>query len=397
MNNKLISLLVLVGTAIGLSACGGGGSSSGGGGSNSVSPPPNPAQGTYLYNGVPTPYTDLPQPSGVSPYNTIFANTTYPDSYLPNGLSDPYLSLQIAYGGSTNSNMAYLTALVKMTTPQGGSICSATPVKYDSSSDTTFLIGAAHCFVDNKTSSTTLSSSNLYLPNQLKVYYGTDSATREAYPVVGVYLRDDYCYGAKFNSSGSCPNFEPNDGEPNGQGNDIAIIQVDGKFGESAFYPRLAKADEYPQPYTMAPILSLGYGINTQSPNSSASCSTSDKACGTMFYVANYQYAASPSSNIGYQYLYNSYYNNNSFGSGYTALICGGDSGGGDLFWTGKDWILLSEHTYGPGDACGTFYKTLPNAATNVSVYYDWIMNIMNASDPVATCKNSTDCVTNAL
>lgn len=410
MNNKLVSLLVLVGTAIGLSACGGGGSGgSGGGGNSSVYPPPNPAQGTYLYNGESTLYTDLPQPSSVSPYNTIFANTTYPNNYLPNDLSDPYLSLQIAYGDSTNSNMAYLTAYVKMTgvtyimddgitRGKTNTLCSATPVKYDSVSNTTFLIGAAHCFVDEKLNKYSLSSSDLLTTAQVKVYYGAFEGAMTRYDVVGIYLPNNYCYGNEFESGYSCTNFEPNDGVPNGQGNDIAIIQINGKFGESEFYPRLAKANEYPQPYTMAPILSLGYGINTQSPKSKSSCGNSNEPCGTMFYVANYQYAASPSSNIGYQYLYNSYYNNNSFGSGYTALICGGDSGGGDLFWTGKDWILLSEHTYGPSEACGTFYNTLPNAATNVSAYYDWIMNIMNSPDPVEKCRShSANCATNAL
>ena len=85
-------------------------------------------------------------------------------------------------------------------------------------------------------------------------------------------------------------------------------------------------------------------------------------------------------------------------GTGYASLVCGGDSGGGDLFWTGSKWILLSEHTYGPNSACGTFYSFyLPNGATNVSAYYDWIQSIIKDPTPAVNCKNGTiaNCVTN--
>lgn len=393
MNNKLVSLLVLVGIAIGLSACGGGGSGgSGGGGNDSVYPPPNPAQGTYLYNGESYLYTALPQPSESLIGGVL--TQPYPSSYLPNGLTDPY-GLQIAYGYDAEPKIAGMTALVTML--NGGAICSATPVKYDESSNTTFLIGAAHCFVANKTNPQALTASNIYGSDTLKVYYGTSFNDAAAtYGVKAIYLPTRYCYGAIFSGIGDdlCPNFVPSDG---GEGNDIAVIQISGQFGDPVNYPypRLVESSQYPTPYTMAPVLSIGYGINNQAPNSNAKCGTSDKPCGTMFYVANYQYQTSNST--GYHYLYNSYYNSNSLGSGYTALVCGGDSGGGDLFWTGNDWILLSEHTYGPSEACGTFYNYLPNGATNVSAYYNWIMSILDSSDPITSCRNSTDCVTNAL
>jgi secreted trypsin-like serine protease len=147
----------------------------------------------------------------------------------------------------------------------------------------------------------------------------------------------------------------------------------------------------------MAPVLSIGYGVNTQWPNSNASCDTPTK-CATMFYTANYQYWQQ--NTTGYNYLYNSYYNAGGFGQfGYSSLICGGDSGGGDLFWDGNNnnWLLLSEHTYGPNGACGTFYNYLPNAATNVSAYYDWIQSIIEDHSPVDNCKSGAiaNCVTN--
>lgn len=388
MKIKLVNILLSVGTAIGLYACG-----SGSGGDNSgVSPSPSPAEGTYLYNGEAILYSDLPQPNNT---NGGVLQYQYPSGYLPNSLSNSS-SLQIAYGSNTDSNVQYIAALVKI----GGGICSATPVKYDEFSNSTFLIGAAHCFVNNKNNPTSLSSGNLYSLSQLRVYQGTNynkgnGDMGNGFPVKAIYIQNKYCYSGTFNSGYSCPLFEASDG---GEGNDIAVIQISGQFGDPVNYPypRLVESSQYPTTYTMAPVLSIGYGINNQAPNSNADCGTSDQPCGTMFYVANYQYQTSNST--GYHYLYNSYYNSNSLGSGYTALICGGDSGGGDLFWTGNDWILLSEHTYGPSEACGTFYNYLPNGATNVSAYYNWIMTIMNANDPVATCRESdNNCVTNAL
>lgn len=369
-----------------LVACnGGGGSSSGSGGSTFVTDPtpPSPTMPAGTYNGLA--YSDLGQPLGL---------TAYPESFWPNKLQP---SLQIAYGDNTESNIANLTAYVTM----GGGLCSATPVQYDPESNTTFLIGAAHCFVDNKTSETTLKRANLSPTSVLKVYYGVskESANWESYPVVAVYLRQDYCYNATFTgiNGDECPNFAPNSGVTNGQGNDIAVIQIRGKFGDPESYPQVVPASEYPTPYTAAPVLSVGYGLNTQTPV------TDDRFLprSSMFYVANYQYwqqDSTPSGQGGYHYLYNSFYNNGEFGQyGYSALICGGDSGGGDLFWTGTKWILLSEHTYGPGGACGTFYTSLPNGATNVSAYYDWIQSILTNLAPAANCSagNIVNCVTN--
>ena len=384
---KKILLSVLISYA--LVACGGGsggssGGSSGGGWVENVTPAsPNPTPGSY--NGVP--YSQLGQPTGLT--------QSYPSSFLPN-------NLQIAYGNNSQEQVANLTAYVNM----GGALCSATPVKYDSTTNTTFLVGAAHCFVDTKDSPTTLTSSNLMPVGNLSIAYGVNASSapiESRFQVKAVYLPQNYCYGATFpvvingETYKECTNFSPTSGSGT-QGNDIAVIQITGKYAYPESYPQLATASQYPAPYTMAPILSIGYGVNTQSPlpNPSASCGTSDKPCGTMFYVANYQYWQQDAT--GYHYLYNSYYNN-SYAStpGYTSLICGGDSGGGDLFWNGNNWLLLSEHTYGPAGACGTFYSYLPNGATNVSAYYGWIQSILNDANPVADCKSGTiaNCVTN--
>jgi hypothetical protein len=200
-----------------------------------------------------------------------------------------------------------------------------------------------------------------------------------------VFVPKDYCYGAKFSStSGGCPNFNPSDGVVGGQGNDIALIHINRKFNANEVYPQLAPPESYPQQYTMAPILSLGFGVNNVNGR-----------VGQMFYVTNYFYQKSDS--LGYHYLHNSYFNTNATNFGYSALICGGDSGGPDLFWNGHNWILLSEHTYGLSDSCGGFYNELTEGATNVSSYYGWLTSIMNATNPVAYCQTeSANCTANS-
>lgn len=393
-NNRV--LLAILGCAIvsGISACNSGGGSStpdNGGDSNSFASDPTPPNGpnmnTGSYNG--TPFDQLAQPRTKS--NGILANQ-YPNSYFPTYATSN--SLQIAYGRNDESSVAKISAYVRI----GRSVCSATPVKYDATTNTTFFVGAAHCFASNKTNTETMTTSNIASVSSSKVYYGVSGSQRESYVVTAVFMPKNYCYGDTFSTGSSCSNFSPTDGVTNGQGNDIAIIQSQGEFGGTdnhINYPAVVPASEYPTTYSNAPILSIGYGVSRQTPGSD------DGGLTEMYYVAGYQYwqQDTANSNSGYHYLYNSYYNSiNAFNqSGYTALICGGDSGGGDLFWTGSKWILLSEHTYGPSNACGQFYSFLPNGATNVSAYYDWIEAIFNDPSRIANCNNGTipNCVTN--
>ncbi|MDD3265845.1 MAG: hypothetical protein PHC75_01525 [Burkholderiales bacterium] len=393
--NTLSKIMLMASSAM-LFACNSGGSGNSSNPTAGVYPYPYPAQGTYNGNL----YTNLAQPSSVS--SGILKNN-YPSSYFPTqfgGTSNSVNNnpaLQIAYGRNDESSVAKIVAFVFM---NGNEICTATPVSYDANSDTTFLVGAAHCFVKNKTSATSMESVNLTISESTIVYNGVNSPFATEYTNANVYVRKDYCYNAVFGIGSSCPNFSPADGAANGQGNDIAVIQVTGEYGgpnNRNNYPSLAESHEYPTPYTMAPILSIGYGINTQQPYGRGCL---PGGCGYMYYVAGYQYQASNST--GYHYLYSSYFNSTKIGNGYSYgysdLICGGDSGGPDLFWTGSKWILLAEHTYGPSSSCGKFYKSLPNAATNVSAYYGWIQSIISAGGSAkANCRNGTiaNCVTN--
>lgn len=388
-------MMCVVGAVAMLVACG-----SGGGGdqvtwNDYITPPsPYPKQGTYIYNGSPVSYTDLPAPS-------ILQNP-YPSSYFPTGLSN---GLQIAYGESSEINVSKIAAYVHLDLgTQRYGACSATPVYYDANSGTTFLVSAAHCFAIDKNKSNVFESDNMYPISRLKIYEGTNcqnTSNCTPYNVKAIYIQSTYCYGSTFPiwKNGQyfteCTLFSPTDGIYT-QGNDIALIQIESEFGgvgNHTNYPLIATSSQYPQTYTMAPIFSIGYGKNTQAPSPDSGLPFSQ-----MYYVAGYQYWQQDAT--GYHYLYNSFYNTNiqaPFSVGYSSLICGGDSGGPDLFWTGSKWILLSEHTYGPSGQCGTFFNYLPNGATNVSAYYDWLQSIMNNPDPVNNCKNNTitNCVTN--
>lgn len=368
---KQISKLMILSTISLLCACGSGASSSTSDSGFVDKPvPPSPYPSTGSYNGIP--YSQLGQPTGLS---------SYPDGILPK-------SLQIAYGYANESSaIANLTAFVAI----NSSICTATPIKYDSVSNTTFLVSAAHCFIHSKENASETTSIDMIPVSDITVSYGSAFPWIKTYQVNAVYIPKNYCFNSTFAIRSECSNFSPNSGS-NTQGNDIAILQIKESFGIIESYPKLAEESQYPQTYSMAPVLSVGYGLYTQEPITSSSCTN----CGNLYYVANYQYWQQDAT--GYHYLYNSYYaNNSSYGSGYAALSCDSDSGGGDLFWDGKNWLLLSEHAYGPTNACGTLYSYLPNAATNVSAYYEWIKNIIDNTDPKSNCKNGSiaNCTTN--
>ena len=347
-------------------ACNGGG---GGGNSDpyaNINPNPNPSPMTYPA-----------MPSGFA--------SALPTFTLPQTAAH---GLQIAWGYNDNPAAPNLVAYVNQTTTgswSGGySICTATPVASDGQGGT-WLVGAAHCYLSKKTNFVSVLESNILLTDNIRILKGVNSSNQQLIAnSATVFVQQDYCKGATFSSLGKCPNFGPNEGAVGGQGNDIALIHINAKFNESESYPQLAKAESYPKTYTMAPVLSMGYGDNNTIGGN-----------GTLFYVVNYQYQQSDST--GYHYLYNSYFNPSPANFGYSALVCGGDSGGPDLFWNGSNWLLLSEHTYGPTDACGTFYNYLPNGATNVSSYYSWLTGIISDTNRIADCKSGViaNCVTN--
>lgn len=286
--------------------------------------------------------------------------------------SDPKISTQIAYGKTGESAVN----LVMMVSIENRYFCSATPV-YSDSSGNTWLVGAAHCFLKAKTNPDQVSTGEMVATKSVEIQSGI-AGVESSVAVKAIYMPANYCFGATFDGLGKCPNYQINkNAGSNSQDNDIALIQANGNIGIPAQYPHLAKAESYPQVYTMAPVLSLGYGVNQLDHNNGK----------VLFFVSNYFYAQNDA--VGYHYLLNSYFS--STNNGYTSLICEGDSGGGDLFWDGSSWLLLSEHSHGPA-ICGSFYPYLPDSSTNVSAYYDWIQQTMYTPK---SCTLENNCVNN--
>lgn len=367
--NKLFVILLAGGI---LSACNGGG-----GGASNSSPTPTPTP-----KPKPTPTATI-SPNNVDPY-PYPTPSTYPS--MPDGFADAvpsfvagsqsgHYGLQIAYGHNSNPQAANLVAYINQQVGLGTYICSATPIAADGVGGT-WLVGAAHCYLSAKTNAAYVSANDILSMSNLSIFKGVYGQTQKA-SSVQVFVPKNYCQGATFSGLGKCPNFGSYNG---GEGNDIALVHINTKFNDDQNYPRLAQESEYPPAYAMAPVLSLGFG------------STNSGGMGNMFYVVNYFYQQFDAA--GYHYLLNSYFNPY---AGYSELICGGDSGGGDLYWNGSQWLLLSEHTYGPSDSCGNFYNYLPNGATNVSAYYSWLSNIINSGTGATTFCNSESavCVTN--
>lgn len=289
---------------------------------------------------------------------------------LPDFINGTSFGAKIAYGDASSEQVKNLNVLLNIA---NSNICSATPIKYDGSG--TWLVTAAHCLVIKKTDKKTIGASELINPSRLSIETSFNNQW-QASEATSVYVYSDYCKNNTFSEIGGCLNFYPGQDAGNGaEGNDIALIYTLGKIGNPENYAHLAPQSEFPEAYTMAPVLSIGSGI-TEDMNHA----------GVTFYVSNYLYRKTDTT--GYHYLYSSYYDNN---NGYMSLACGGDSGGGDLFWDGSKWILLATHSYGPQDGCGKAYNYLPNASTNVGYYYDWISTIINGSDKNLVCDNTNN------
>lgn len=344
-----------------ISSCGSGGNTQNGGGSNGYKTPPI----FYLPN-FPSSINNTPYPTNIKPYTLIKKIQKLPT---------------IPYGSSSSSLAIDLSSMVLISiSPSMNGLCSATPIYYNNTNNTTLLITAAHCLLSAKSSKNYVATTDLESTSNISVCSGVhgDSCTTTK----AMFVRPDYCLGSVFSGIGECPNIIYNSSTPNLQNNDVAVIQINGKLlnTDNSKYPKIVTASNYPQPNTMAPILMLGYGNSTNSGQSES-----------LYYVTGYYY--NNNNNPGYYYIENSYYSNTL--GGYLQLICPGDSGGGDLFWNGNNWILLSLHSYGIINGCGQLFNFLPTGSTNISYYYSWLYNIIYSNDPVSTCKQEIDCITN--
>jgi len=275
---------------------------------------------------------------------------------------------RIAYGNSSSSEVMKFTALINIADQY---TCSATPIIFDGNG--TWLITAAHCLVNHKENKTRVNSEEVFNASSISI----ETMINNQYVVTvakAVFVRSDYCLGSIFNSVGGCSNFSSSDSGT--EGNDIGLIYAAGKVGDPDAYPIIEQDNNYPEAYTMAPILSVGYGSTDNNEYS-----------GSVSYVTNYLYRKTDAK--GYHYLFNSYFDNDGGEKGYINLTCAGDSGGGDFFWNGNRWVLLSVPSYGPKSSCGSFHRSLTTASTNIGYYYNWINKLTSIQRPDAEiCKN---------
>lgn len=356
-----------------------------------VTPYPYPKQGNYAKPPIEI-WPDFSVTYGESSNHVSMKNNS--SVYKSNSPS-----LQIAYQSSVDPRVEDLVGLLTVDVGDGYSICSATPIAYDAQSDRTTLVTAAHCVTATKSDPNALKPQDLYPVQDLYISQGIQAFSDpvHVFDVVSVYVPNNYCNGSKFlvdeNGAYYCPNLKYKAGT---QGNDIAVVVISGKFGDPQKYAQIAALPEYPTVGTKPTVLSVGFGVVNGPGFEEVWPSHGIQA----FAISNYLYGEINAQ--GYHYLLSSFFNEQQ--KGYAALVCSGDSGGGDFFWDQKDgqagrWILIAEHTYGPSGVCGGFYKNLythGNGATNVGHYYDWVNAIVNsvASESDNHCDNAiNNCV----
>lgn len=348
-----------------------------------------------VYDGVsPYPYSpvgDYPAPDIVSfpNFNQVYKNGSNHISSLQfNNMINMNQQknaskLEIAYQSTANRKIEDLVALVTVNVGIGFSICSATPIKYDSSLDKTVLVTAAHCLIKSKPDLNNLYQNDIYPLASINVIQGINAMVDPVniFKVDAVFVYSKYCDGSSFYNNGSCPNLIYKAGT---EGNDVALLEIKGKFGNPEHYPKIATLDHFPAVYTKAPVLSLGYGVVNGEGNQEIVPDGGVKA----FATTNYLYASS--DHVGYHYLHNSIFNEEH--KAYAILFCSGDSGGPDLFWDGNQWLMLAIHTYGPANQCGGFTKNLyrnGNGSTNLGFYFTWLQSIIDNLDNHGYCDNS--------
>ncbi|HYD80049.1 MAG TPA: trypsin-like serine protease [Paucimonas sp.] len=265
-------------------------------------------------------------------------------------------------------------------------MCTATPISYDAARDETWLVSAAHCFVDRKDAAQAVAATGFAalgagdaaqgMPQHgWYAYKGADvdysrAATGDAnaFKIKAVYVPSDYCKGSAV-VNGDCPN--QNLDNPAKADNDIALVRLAGKFGQPGLYPKLPTPGVYPKLYDQ--ILTAGYGIRAPGVQAPANH--------LHLHYANTNYGGRSADLPGYHYLFNGNIVGN---DNMMFMTCPGDSGGPDLWWDGADWVLISAHATGVG-ACGQDGnpylppQAAPDISTDVGPYKDWINSILAA------------------
>ncbi len=284
--------------------------------------------------------------------------------------------------------------------------CSGVPISYDSGLQSTWVLTAGHCVVPKKATDlvtvkdlarpglgmgdkSAIDSDAILnvLSNGLYVYNGSHPDTSnigmvydtDDYMVKAVYLLSTYCLGDEYKDHGGCSNYRATPGTAR---DDIALLLVNGKLGDPDMYPQITKT----VPPLGSYILSSGYGVME-----------AGGLGGTLAYVT--QNFISVYFKPGYYFLRNAeFYTDESNMNHMENLICSGDSGGGNFYYTESKWYLVGLNSFGEG-LCMEKSHIIPkgstyNSTTSVMQYNDWIESVMKNPTTVCSPKTkNTNCI----
>ena len=251
--------------------------------------------------------------------------------------------------------------------------CTGTPLAYDASTKVGFVSTAAHCVIGGtKAAGAKVTPANIVaFSNRYWVYQGTPGKN-VAYgsmtgQIVAAYVPSQYCQTPSI--SGSCRSLSMQNG-------DVAILKIQAGTGaELRVNPDLRLAPSTLQIPFDAEIMALGYGLNT-------TATPDDRVLNyvTYRYYATNTYAGA----YGELSIFNGYRQNGS----YFAILCQGDSGGGDFVWNGSGWDLIGVHSFGniPCGTRSTEYRGAIAASADARPWESWIQEILTHDTSPTGC-----------
>jgi hypothetical protein len=259
------------------------------------------------------------------------------------------------------------------------SYCTGIPISYDATTGLGWVVTAAHCVVGGgKPANTAVTTKNITTfdttggVNASTVYQGSPAKGLSYGGMTGlinaVYIPTQYCKVPRFNVDG-CTDLAKQNG-------DIAVLKIETPIGKPMnVMPTVRLAPAALNIRSGAPLLALGYGINTsKSPKSN------------VLYYINYQYFGTNKYKVvsAQASIMNGYHPNADFYS----IICRGDSGGPDLYWDGTHWNLVGAHSFGP-NPCGTWgpgYNNHEDVSADVRPFTAWINRILTTDTSTLGC-----------